>query len=354
MDVFTSITLNYLPKARVLASSLKKFHPDWMFYVVISDKLDPRYNWKETINLDEEPFDEIIWAEELGIADFDSWLFKHSVVEISTAVKGPTFQKFAEEKPGKLLYLDPDIAVFNDLSFLEEKLDDSAILLTPHLLSPQIDRRAILDNEINSALLHGVFNLGFLAVNSEKSEGYNFSHWWADRLIHYCYDDKENGLFTDQKWCDLVPCFFDDYYVIRDPGYNVASWNLSLRNIKINDSGTIFINDKYPLKFYHFTGFDSGAGHLMTQVYSQGNIVVDEIWAWYRRQLTAFQQEEAFSMKWFYDYYTDGEKIPREARILYRRRYDLETAFPHPFDAQTGDGGYQAWYRREVLAAPYK
>jgi hypothetical protein len=29
MIVYTSITLNYLPKAKILAKSLKQFHPDW-------------------------------------------------------------------------------------------------------------------------------------------------------------------------------------------------------------------------------------------------------------------------------------------------------------------------------------
>jgi hypothetical protein len=31
MLVFTSVTKSYLPKARVLAKSIKRFHPDWTF-----------------------------------------------------------------------------------------------------------------------------------------------------------------------------------------------------------------------------------------------------------------------------------------------------------------------------------
>ena len=41
MIVFTSITLNYLPKAKILAKTLKQFHPDWQFHLVISDKIPP-------------------------------------------------------------------------------------------------------------------------------------------------------------------------------------------------------------------------------------------------------------------------------------------------------------------------
>jgi hypothetical protein len=347
MNVFTSITLNYLPKARILAKSVKRFHPDWIFHVVISDKIDARYNLGSEIDLEQEPFDNVIWVDDLGIENQVQWIFMHTVVEISTAVKGTAFVKFAEQQVGKVIYLDPDIAVFNPLDELEELLDDHDILLTPHLVQYQTDPRSIRDNEINSALVHGVFNLGFLAVNTERNSGREFSRWWADRLIEYCYDDKENGLFTDQKWCDLVPCFFNDYFVIRNPGYNVASWNLAKRELSYDDEGTIRINGKFPLRFYHFTGFDSGAGHTMTQLFGKGNIIVDEIWAWYRRELKKAGQEEADRMTWFYNYYSNGEKIPREARTIYRLRPDLRAIYQNPFESNWKQGGYNKWYQKE-------
>src|SRR5262249_20641383 len=40
MHFFTSITTNYLPKARVLATSVKRFHPKAVFHLVCSDSLD--------------------------------------------------------------------------------------------------------------------------------------------------------------------------------------------------------------------------------------------------------------------------------------------------------------------------
>ena len=39
MIVFTSITLNYLPKAKILAKTLKQLHSDWQFHLLISDKI---------------------------------------------------------------------------------------------------------------------------------------------------------------------------------------------------------------------------------------------------------------------------------------------------------------------------
>ena len=80
MLVYTSITKSYLPKARVLAISIKKFHPDWYFVLLLSDSLP------EDFNLDSEPFDEILLANELNIPNFKSWAFCHSIVELCTAV----------------------------------------------------------------------------------------------------------------------------------------------------------------------------------------------------------------------------------------------------------------------------
>merc|ERR1711974_246102 len=134
-----------------------------------------------------------------------------------------------------VMFLDPDVAVFDDLSPLLEILESKDIILTPHQLTPEEknDKTAIWDNELCS-LTHGVYNLGFVAVNA-KGEGYRFAKWWADRLYQYCREDIPNGMFTDQRWCDLVPAFFDGVQVLRDPGYNVASWNLSQRIVRFTE-----------------------------------------------------------------------------------------------------------------------
>jgi hypothetical protein len=102
MLVYTSITKNYLPKARVLAISIKKFHPDWYFVLLLSDLLP------EDFNLDNEPFDEILLANELNIPNFKSWAFCHTMVELCTAVKGPAVCLLAKRgKFKKIMYLDP-------------------------------------------------------------------------------------------------------------------------------------------------------------------------------------------------------------------------------------------------------
>src|ERR1039457_2397753 len=206
---FTSFTYSYLPKAMVLAETLKRFNPSWHLTAVISDRCP-----KELEGFDLSPFfDRVITIEELDLPP--SWIFKHDIVELCTAVKGPMLHKLLSEGAEKVIYFDPDIAVFNNLHYLDELLDNHSIILTPHQLEPEATTHAIKDNEICS-LKHGVYNLGFIGV-SNNGIGLAFSRWWRDRLLQFCYNDIPSGLFTDQKWCDLIPCFFDRVGIVKDP-----------------------------------------------------------------------------------------------------------------------------------------
>ena len=56
--------------------------------------------------------------------------------------------------------------------------------------------------------------------------------WWGVRLERDCIVDPERGFFVDQRWIDLVPGMADDFYVLRDPGFNVAYWNLPTRTVE--------------------------------------------------------------------------------------------------------------------------
>lgn len=348
MDVFTSITLNYLPKARILARSLKKFHPDWIFHLVICERSDALNQGENSIVLEQDLFDHVVWLDECDIPDRSAWIFKHTVVELCTAAKGYYLHHLAHKGVEKIIYLDPDIAVFNDLSPIDELLEDNAIVLIPHLVDFTDDPQSINDNEIGGAMRHGVFNFGFLAVNSKRKDGARFADWWWKRLYDYCYADYERGLFTDQKWGDLIPSFFEDHYIIRDPGYDVASWNLDCRQVSLNPAGQLTINGEYPLRFYHFTGYDSGAGRGVIDYLTAGgtNLIVKELWAWYNHQLTLNGHADLGKQASSYDFFDNGKKIIKEMRVLYRNRLDLQQKFIDPFETSHKDSYYN-WYTRQ-------
>ena len=108
-----------------------------------------------------EPSTRSSTSADLPIEKLPSWIFKHRLVELCTAVKGTAFQYIAERFGAeRIYYFDPDIVVLGRLDDLERMLDRNSVLLTPHLLEPETDLQAILDNEI-CCLRHGVYNLGF-------------------------------------------------------------------------------------------------------------------------------------------------------------------------------------------------
>ncbi len=242
-----------------------------------------------------------------------------------------------------MIYLDPDIAVFHALTPIERRLEHASIVLTPHQCVPSTSEAAVRDNEMTS-LRYGIYNLGFIAVRNDAS-GRGFAQWWAAMTRSACYDDVANGIFTDQKYCDLVPGLFDGVHIERDPGCNVASWNLDHRRLQFDRDGGLTANGQ-PLKFYHFTKI-GGIGDAMTERYAQAGTEVFEIVNWYKRQLRA--DTTAAPPPWRYGCFDDATPIPRAARLLWRARPDLHAVFDDPF-ASEGDS-FASWIRREQPAA---
>ena len=336
---FTSLTYAYLGRANLLAETVRAHHPDWLLFAVIVDQppngVEPRMLHGQ--------FDQVINAADLDIASYRAWLFKHDVVEACTAVKGAMLLRLLERGASKVIYLDPDIAVFHGLDEIVALLDRHSILLTPHQVEPNTDAGAIRDNDL-AALRYGLFNLGFLAVRNDTTAG-RFAAWWHARLLEACYDDVPAGIFTDQKYCDLVPCLFDGVQVHRDPGCNVASWNLSKRRVTIDRAGIIRVNDS-PLKFYHFTKI-GGVGDIMTERYGGDNVEVFEIWSWYRRMLARRSPASIPAGYWHYGRFQDGELILKPMRERFRALPDAFARFSDPFG--TGPASYRAYLGKQNM-----
>ena len=344
MHYYTSITSNYLPKARVLARSVKRHDPDAVFHLLLSDTPPPGWN------LAEEPFDTLLGLDDLGIENVNAWAFKHALVEMCTAVKGPgAVEIVRRHKPDKLVYFDPDIVVFGSLDGLSRELDAYSVLLTPHLTDPETTPAGVLDNEI-SALKHGIYNLGFVGFRCD-GEGLRCMQWWSQRLLEHCRDDIPGGLFTDQRWADHIPAMFEGVRILRDPVYNVATWNLSNRRATGSAPDDLLINGQ-PLVFYHFSGFDSGAQETMLGVYGKESPQLTILRRWYIAECEREGQSTLGKLPCIYGRYDNGESIQKMHRLLYRDRQDVQRAFPDPFSTKDINRSYLDWYKANVQSEP--
>jgi hypothetical protein len=321
---YTSICSNYLPKAMALAESVKRHCPGAIFILCLVEREVPE------VALSFKHFDEVVLAKDAGWENFDAFMFRHSIVEASTAVK-PRFMQYLMgryKSENKFVYLDPDVLVYSEFVELDELLNGHSIVLCPHLLRP-----GNIDMEISS-LAHGTYNLGFLAV-SRSENSIAFLDWWAERLFHFCYDDKSRGIFTDQKWIDLAPCFYE-VKILKHHGYDFATWSLlgsDLREVE----GNYFINGDR-LRFIHFSGLDSGTidkaiGWWLT---NENKDAFVKLFTEYKRLLEVNGQATLGRMPWSYSTYADGKPISKSARVAYRDR-DLWSKLPKPFESNDAE-----------------
>lgn len=306
MLICTSICANYLPKAMALAESLKAVNPEHVFLVCLTEREAP------LVAMDFGAFDEVVLAKDLGFPNFESFIFKHSIVEASTAVKGQLFRYLFQAFPEQdgFVYLDPDVLLYSDLLEIQELFVKEDIILAPHLLRP-----GNLQMEISS-LKHGVFNLGFLAVR-RSDEAKRFVDWWTQRLEDHCRDDIPGGIFTDQKWINLAPCFFN-VHILKHEGYDFATWSLMTTPMTRRDGKLYAGND--PLRFVHFSGYDNGSLQWAMGEWLKNDPKSPffELFVDYEAKLQRHGQQELGKLAWSYGVYDSGEAISPLARKTFR------------------------------------
>ena len=137
----------------------------------------------------------------------------------------------------KVIYVDNDIYFFNDYSFLEEELNENAIILTPHFY-PADPKNNQTWLEANFRI--GLYNAGFIGVNGNAVLALE---WWSDCCLYEVKKAYWRGLFDDQKYLDLLPIIFNNVKIIKNKGCNFAGWN-SNSNIDLNQ-----------IVFVHFNSF---------------------------------------------------------------------------------------------------
>jgi hypothetical protein len=323
MIVFTSINTGYLDKALVLAESVKRWHPEAEFHIVLADY----QQGNEYINA---LVDHVETLDKFEFGQDKSFLFQHNVVELCTLLKPIYAAKLAQRHAKQhVVYLDPDTRLFAPLEPVITAHESAEVLLTPHLLTPPNKAADIVESEY-SALQHGLYNLGFFSfIAGAKAE--RFLDWWANRLKHICSTVKENGLFTDQKIIDIAPIYFDFIGILKNKRLNVATWNLFERPLEYKHGQ--FLIEGEPLVFYHFTGFDSGAGQRKISAHHASNDALEQLWQSYQQQLQIQQAKVLGITTWCFANFDDGTPIPNAARQYYRFCIANKADFSNPFGA---------------------
>jgi glycosyltransferase involved in cell wall biosynthesis len=343
--VCTIISKNYLSYARVLADSVHRHHPQAKVFVLLVDRLDGYFAPAL------EPF-ELIPLEHLAIPDLTRFCFKYSLLELNTAVK-PTLLRHLLRDRGvaTLFYLDPDIVVYRALEPLRRILEHASIVMTPHLTEPlPDDGRKPSDTDI---LLSGAYNLGFIGLRNDETV-FRFLDWWETHVYDGCIVDPSAGFFVDQRWMDLTPTLFPGVEVVKDPGYNVAYWNLPHRHLQGHEED-LSVNGQ-PLYFFHFSGVDltrlDGVSRHQNRLSLKGRPDVRPLFKSYRRRQIRAGWRKTSNWPYAYASFDNDEGIPTVARRLYHRMGADVARFGNPFETAGADSFWRwllRWAAEEVV-----
>ncbi|MFN8345556.1 MAG: glycosyl transferase [Spirosomataceae bacterium] len=246
---FTICTLSHLAQAKTMADSLTKHNPDYQVVIGLFDKI----NQRDVSSVNNYTLIEINGEQ---IPGFEGLFARYTPFELSCLAKPYLANYLLKQYPSvqKLLYFDSDILFFNSVTSIEEDLEQHNIVLTPHVTQTVNDEKTPrLRNFLNA----GLYNGGFFAIR-RSDEAADFLAWWQDRVWHEGYLNFAQGMFVDQLWLNYVPLFYPNALISRNPGYNVAYWNMHERQINRKDE-QFWVNQTEPLVFFHFSGYQSAA-----------------------------------------------------------------------------------------------
>ena len=235
----------HLAQAKGLGDSLLKHNPGYQLVIGLVDKLDGRIPGTYY-----HPH-ELIEAHNLNIPQFGEMVRRYTLLELSFALKY-FFVDYCAKKynPGKIIFLDSDILVFDSLEPIERRLDEFPVLITPHITSSYPDDgKRPMEREM---LKNGIYNAGFFALKTDDT-GIKFLNWFKIRMTDQCYVNAKEAMNADQSWFNFIPVYFNKARLLDHPGCNVAYWNLHEKIIS-KQGGKYFANDE-PLVFFHYSGY---------------------------------------------------------------------------------------------------
>lgn len=294
--IFNIIANDYIPQQSLFTENLRKVHGNEFDQICIFLEEKPKKKF---------PFKSISINEIKNIKNLEYLKFKYDVLELSTALK-PYIFLWLFKKYGykKVIYFDSDIVIYNRLDLIIEKLQKHEVILTPHIKKQIKDTFEPGEIDFTKS---GYFNLGFIAFRN-NSDTIKFLEWWMSKTSKYGYIDFKKFYFVDQRWIDYAPIFLNSY-IIKDPGYNVAYFNLQEYVNKINPKDVFFI---------HFSGFDKNKVSAYQSRFNSETI------GEYAKEFNYYGNEIAKrsllikTHKYTHDYFKNGVKIGKVIKNIFK------------------------------------
>ncbi|HST34310.1 MAG TPA: glycosyltransferase [Solirubrobacteraceae bacterium] len=245
--------MSSLPRARVLARSLRRHQPDWPLSVMLIGREDAIAAAAQA----EDSLDVRSVSQELEL-DVETLLARHDEQDLTILLLGHLLLRHAERTAEPIAHLPNSAWLLGDLTALEAMLASHAAVLVPRVLDDvpedgleptleQLDRAGRIDDTM-------------LAVDGGPASR-ELLAWWTGHV------EKTLGsldAFTvgarpeDRPWLarfiELAPARFATG-VLDDAGANLSLWNLHERELRQSGQATAVDGDG-PARFLNLPGFD--------------------------------------------------------------------------------------------------
>jgi hypothetical protein len=147
-------------------------------------------------------------------------------------------------------YLDGDLWFFASPQCVYDEIGDASVAIIPHRYPPGLEAEH----------KYGIYNVGWISFR-RTPDGKKCLQWWRERCLEWCLDivDEDNDRFADQRYLNRFPKLFTGVHVLKNPGVNLAPWNIAGYRVAHDGEGAIV--DGHRLIFFHF--------HLLKRVGSR-------------------------------------------------------------------------------------
>lgn len=325
MVITTIIGADFLAHARVLGNSIREHHPEIEYVVLVADTAGKKPQ--------DEPFSKLS-LDDLDIASRNERLFLYTEKGVLASIKPDLILHLLHQGFSSVLYLDADMLLLDRIDDILRGIDSHSLTITPHLRSADHIRSPLCPEQ--HLLLAGIYNGGFIGASANE-ETLAFLRWWAGRLEKYCVCDMPEGIHFDQRWLDFAPSYVGNVNIIRDPGINVAYWNL-----QESDPRSMTKNG-LPCRLFHFSGFDPIHPDRLTIYHPEFKLADHPPLVRLCRDYQVLLLEAGFSTTrnaaWPWHSFSNGKQIKGVHRHSYKELREAGHEFGDPFDAH----GYLQW-----------
>ncbi|XWW46462.1 hypothetical protein JYG30_03085 [Fibrella sp. USSR17] len=225
--ILTVCTSDQYGHAMLLVESLKKQHPDQLILVgQIGTATHTAPSGVTELAISD------IGLSSAQLAELSA---RYTATEFRAALKPSlikaAFKRYPDEQV--LLYIDPTAYVYQPLTLILSQLEQHTILLNPHWLAAPTDDRLPDEKHLQNV---GLFSSGFIGFR-RCPETDRMLDWWESRCLDHAAINFCIGSCLDQLWLMHVPTLFDGVGILKNPGVQVALWNLPQRTLTETPDG---------------------------------------------------------------------------------------------------------------------